>query len=218
MKKVIIFDFDGTFYSGEHIFDNIKPKVIENRRCFLPRVSDEEYAFIIKKYPEWQEKISGRDIVEEIYKIKNENPNFEITTSDFWNWQEANDYEIIFNNDELVDPKYIKSVCEKFPSYIVSNSSPSHLKRYMKKLKINENWFKEIISNHFEEFDQTKKHYYMDIMKKERVKPENVLVVGDSQIADLLPAEQLGMKTLFIKNARELKAKLNKILGDKIDE
>ena len=41
MKKVFIFDFDGTFYSGEHKFDNVKQNIDQNRRKFLNKLSNE---------------------------------------------------------------------------------------------------------------------------------------------------------------------------------
>jgi len=33
-NKVFIFDFDGTFYSGEHKYDKVKNRIDENRRSF----------------------------------------------------------------------------------------------------------------------------------------------------------------------------------------
>ena len=32
MKKICIFDFDGTFYSGEHKFDKVGKNIEDNRR------------------------------------------------------------------------------------------------------------------------------------------------------------------------------------------
>ena len=212
MIRVIIFDFDGTFYSGKHIFDNIEPKVNKNRRKFLPRLTDDEYAFVTKNYPEWEDCIAGRDIVDCIYKIKDENHKLDISTKDFWKWQQDNDYQIIFDDNEIVEEEFIKTVCKKYHSYIVSNSSPSHLQRYMNRIGVEEEWFKEVISNHFEEYDKTKKHYYKDIMKNEGVKAEEVLVVGDSEIADLQPAKLLNMNVLFISSAKELKESLEYFL------
>ena len=63
MKRVFIFDFDGTFYSGEHKFDNVASKVNLNKRKFLPNVSDEEYENICLKYSKWVSAFTGNDIV-----------------------------------------------------------------------------------------------------------------------------------------------------------
>ena len=41
-KRVIILDFDGTLYSGEHKFDLILDVVKNNKRAFLPNLSEEE--------------------------------------------------------------------------------------------------------------------------------------------------------------------------------
>ena len=48
MGFVFIFDFDGTFYSGEHKFDKVKENIDENKRIFLSHLSDDEYDLICK--------------------------------------------------------------------------------------------------------------------------------------------------------------------------
>ena len=53
MKKVLIFDFDGVFYSGKHKFDNVAEHVNKNRRKFLKELTDTQYEEVCKKFPEW---------------------------------------------------------------------------------------------------------------------------------------------------------------------
>lgn len=216
MKKVIILDFDGTLYSGKHIFDKVAGKVIANRRKFLPSFSDSEYEEMIKKYPHWNEVITGRDIVDAIYTVKNMYPNKEVSTKAFFNWQNDDIYELVLDEKQFADVSFIKQLCQKYPVYIVSNSSINHLKHYMGVLDIDPSWFKEIISNHFEEFDRTKKHYYQDICDKENAKPENVFVFGDSIASDLEPGKQLNMKTYFINDATTVKTIVNQVLGEEM--
>ena len=38
--RVAVFDFDGTFYSGEHKFDNVDKHISKNKRKFLPGIWD----------------------------------------------------------------------------------------------------------------------------------------------------------------------------------
>ena len=63
MKKVFIFDFDGTFYSGDHKFDKVKNDIDSNKRVFLSNLSDDEYALICNENPRWLKAITGNDIV-----------------------------------------------------------------------------------------------------------------------------------------------------------
>lgn len=214
MKKVIIYDFDGTFYSGKHKFDLVEGKVSKNRRKFLPDFTDEEYEKLVEDNPIWLEKSTGADVVDLIYMFKEKYPKHKISALDFWNWQQEERDMIIIDKRQVVDVDFIENICKKYPVYIVSNSSPNHLSYYIKELGLNEDWFKEVISNRFEEFDRTKKHYYYDIMKKENVEPENVFVIGDSRKNDLEPAILLNMKTAYLNDARTIPYVTNKLIGD----
>ena len=101
MRKVFIFDFDGTFYSGEHKFDNVKDDIEKNRRNFLPNLTDEEYELICKEYPRWNSACTGNDIVRciitfcfSIFCFKNFKNKIEICTiiwnSCTWNYITSN--------------------------------------------------------------------------------------------------------------------------------
>ena len=47
-KKIIfIFDFDGTFYSGDEMFSKLPAYIARHRRDFLPNLSDEEYKKVV---------------------------------------------------------------------------------------------------------------------------------------------------------------------------
>jgi len=213
MKKVIIYDFDGTFYTGKHKFDLVEGKVVKNRRKFLPDFNDEEYEELVKDNPIWLEKSSGADIVDLIYMFKEKYPNKKISTLDFWNWQQEDRYDLVLDERQFVDVKYIERLCKEYSVYIVSNSSPSHLSYYIKKLGLNEHWFKEVISNRFEEFDRTKKHYYYDIMINEGVEAKDVVVIGDSKRNDLAPATLLNMNTIYLNDARVVPYVTNRFLN-----
>lgn len=211
-KIVIIYDFDGTFYSGEHIFDNVKKKVDENKRKFLPHLTDSEYSEICSRFPAWLDVSSGADIVDMIYLFKESYPHLNISTAAFWQWQQDDRYDIVIDENKLTSPAFIEKICALYPVYLVSNSSYSHLEYYLKKLGHNPSWFKKIISNKFEEFDRTKEHYYKDIMESENCKPEDVFVFGDSNRNDLQPAKNLGMNTYLVLDATTLENTTNSAL------
>lgn len=211
-KKVIIFDFDGTFYSGEKVFDKLPAYLKEHRREILSSITDEQYEIIERENPTWQQAYHGADIVNHIYSFKKNYPEYNITIDDYWNWQNIRPDPIDIDKNEVVNPKFIEEICKKYPTYLVSNSSPTHLNFYLNELNIKNEWFVDIISNHFIEEDITKKHYYKDILTKEKCAPENAFVFGDSITSDLKPAEALGINTYHVTNATELESIVKKAI------
>ena len=204
-KKVIILDFDGVFYSGKHAFDNIEKQVSKNKQSFLPNVSNEEYLEICKNNPDWCKAIVGADIVNSIYKLKSLYPQHKINVDAFLHWQETNRYHLIIDHSQIVNSMFIKKLCKQYTVYIVSNSSINHIKYYMRVLGINYKWFKKIYSNQFIEQDISKKHYYLEILNKEKCTASNAFVYGDSISSDLNPAKELNINNYLIKNANDVK-------------
>ena len=212
-NKVVIFDFDGTFYSGEQAFSKLESFINKNRRKFMPRLTDYQYAKISKENPEWKKVYNGSEIVDLMYDLKEKYPQFDISVKDFWNWQNSTPDPLVIDKKLLVDNDYLKDICKKYPVYIVSNSSPTHICYYMEMFGIDKNWFKEIISNRFTAKDRTKEHYYKRILEKENCKPENTIVLGDSDKNDLEPARKLNINTCLILDATTIPEKLNPFLN-----
>jgi len=203
-KRVIILDFDGTFYSGEKVFDLLPDYLKNHRREILSGLTDEQYEIVDKENPTWDTAYHGAEIVKHIYMFKDKYPDFNITIDDYWNWQNIRPDPIAIDENEVVNPKFIEKICKEFPTYVVSNSSPTHLNYYFEKLGIKGEWFKEVISNHFIAEDMTKKHYYKDILDNEKCLPDNAFVFGDSIESDLKPAKALGINTYHVTNALKL--------------
>ena len=64
--------------------------------------------------------------------------------------------------------------------------------------EIKEDWFKEIII--VDKYDKTS--YYQQILTQFSITPEKVLVIGDKFKGDLLPAKNLGIKTVHFMHGR----------------
>ena len=216
MNKVFIFDFDGTFYSGEHKFDNVEKVVRENRRRFLKNVDDETYGMICKENPRWLQTITGNDIIRLIYKFRKKYPNLDINIEEFMAWQETMPYDIIIDYNQIVDIDFIKKLSKEYSVYVVSNSSLPHIHHYMKKLGINPSWFKKVYSNEFLDSDPSKQHYYKEIMATEKATPHNIYIFGDSVDSDLAPGLKLGMNGFYIDNACNIKPLVSKVLDNHI--
>ena len=215
-KIVLIFDFDGVFYSGEHKFDNVESHVSKNRRKFLPNISKIQYNEICKNHPNWLKAVSGAEIVNCIYELKNTYPQYNISVDAFLKWQEEDIYKLVIDYSQVANAKFIENLCRKYPVYIVSNSSINHIIFYMKKLNINPNWFKRIYSNQFSETDRTKKIYYSQILEIENCSNLQTIVFGDSINTDLKPAQILGIDNYLINNANDIEKIVLKALGEKM--
>ncbi|MBR2909405.1 MAG: HAD family hydrolase [Clostridia bacterium] len=204
MGKVFIFDFDGTLYSGEHIFDNIHAFISKYKRSFLPNVNDQQYAKIVKENPSWEDAYSGEQISNHIYMFIKKYPTYDISIKAYRKWELNVIEPVLIDKNQTVDPVFLKKLCQEYPVYIVSNSDIIHVKHYMKDLNIEASWFKDIISNQFLAKDPTKKHYFKDILSKEDCKPYDAYVFGDSLSSDIAPAKKLGLNAYHITDARQL--------------
>lgn len=214
-KKVFIFDFDGTLYSGDEAFAKIPNFIKRNKRKFFPNLTDYQYRKIAKENPEWKDVWVGCDIVNFIYKVKEKYPQYNISVKDFWSWQNTTPDPIIIDENEVVEATFLRDLCKQYPVYVVSNSSPLHIKFYMDKIGIRYSWFKKVISNHFISTDKTKGHYYQDILEEENCLPSQVYVFGDSIKNDLNPAKKMGMNTKHINSAVDIPKLVSKVLENK---
>ncbi len=216
MKKVFIFDFDGTFYSGDHKFDKVAKNIEDNKRKFLSNLTDEEYEIICKENPRWLNAVTGNDIIRCLTRLTKKYENLDISIDDFYNWQNDFIYDIVLDYQKTVDSEFLKELCSNYSVYVVSNSSLKHIYYYMDKLKINTNWFKKVIGNEFKKEDPTKQHYYKEILEKEKATPHDVYVLGDSVESDLTPALHLGINALYVDNANNIKKLVTNILDNEI--
>ena len=216
MRKVFIFDFDGTFYSGEHKFDNVKDDIEKNRRIFLPNLTDEEYELICNEYPRWNSACTGNDIVRCILRLAKKYPTFPILISDFYNWQNDFIYNVIIDYNQVINPEFIKNLCDNYSVYVVSNSSLKHIEYYMNKINVNPAWFKKVIGNEFKKEDPSKGHYYKEIMESEATGSHNFYVFGDSVDSDLTPALHLGMNAFYVDNAANIPNLVNTVIENEI--
>lgn len=214
-KFVFIFDFDGTFYTADNVvFSKVSSHVQKYKRKILGRLSDKEYKQIENENPIWKTVYEGSEIINVIYDLKSKYPSFKISAKDFWDFQNEYPDPLIIDKNRTTDASYIKQLCKNYPCYIVSNSSPNHIKFYLNELGMNHKWFKKIISNRFTLKDRSKKHYYEKILEKEDCKPSDAFVFGDSIRNDLNPAKEIGINTYLITDATLIPSIIDKILID----
>ena len=101
---------------------------------------------------------------------------------------------ISISNEEL------KKFKKDYKLYIVSNSVMSNILSVAKYFDIDLSLFEEVLTNDYTH-GVDKRFYYEQIIKKEKISPAELLVLGDDKFTDLIPAEELGAKTIYITTA-----------------
>lgn len=185
MIKVVIFDFDDTIYTGK-TWDNWPDFLFK----YLRKVLKKDFESFCKKY-EIKKDVNTRDVVlwldKEGYDVKKFNKLYQTMLCKH------------SPNVKVLPDEFFKKLSEKYPLYMVSMSPQRYLKYYTKKYKVNRKYFKELQSLNFLGEVKSKSVNYIDIMKKENVSAEEVLVVGDNYKHDIVPAIELGINVIHFK-------------------
>ena len=112
-KKILIFDFDGTFYSGDTTLIELPGFIHKNKQKFLPDLTEDQYATLVKENPFWNDIYVGADIVDAIYKFIEKYPKWNISVKDFLNWQNTTLEPIKIDKNKIVDINYIIGSCRQ---------------------------------------------------------------------------------------------------------
>ena len=187
MIKAIIFDFDDTLYTGK-VWGNY----FNYEKNLLLKVLKDE-----KKYDELVQKYSidkSKSPMETVSACRKEGYDFkQIMQSYKDNIYQHTPSEIVAVPNEL-----LTDLSKKCILCVVSMSSQNYLKYYFPRYNFDWNLFTEIISVDCpDELDKGLR--YQEIMQTQRLNPSDILVVGDNFNIDILPAQTLGMKTLYFQ-------------------
>ena len=197
--KCIMFDFDDTLYTG-----NVWGNWVE----YLSK-------FYLQKFP--NKKIS--DVPREAfysaarfvdYIVEKEG----VSSKEFVKYQEDVIYQFSTKKVRAIDLDLLRKLKSKYILTIVSNSSVPYIKYHSKELGIDLDLFDDIQQNNYLNEDRSKAVNYKDIINKYNLKPENVLVMGDSYSNDIVPALKLGMLCKHIDSVYEVEEYLNMILKE----
>ena len=190
--KVIVFDFDFTLYKGLEWKGYNEFFISSIRKLFLD-LSDDEFCTYLKKY-----HITSSDRVSEntarlmidLYGSAEKLVDFLKIIKFPANWKEAR----IFPNELL------EELGKRYKLYILSNSARENIEFVSSNLGIELKFFSDILPNNFEKEDLSKMHRLREILLRENVGADQILMVGDSVEYDLEPARRLGAKTLLISD------------------
>lgn len=184
--KVIVFDFDNTLYIGD-IWTNLKEYMLERLESFLDK---EEAERILNESME----LSGG-------KVKNDTIAFLVKQNGYepkkLSDSIANNIYLHPNKVEVISNEFLKKLSEIYRLYCVSMSDQNYLKFYFEKYKIDTKYFNGIYSANFLLKDSSKTPILKEIIKKENISPEELLMIGDSFSHDIEPAKKLNCQTLY---------------------
>lgn len=202
--KCIIVDFDSTLYSyGDSSSEDYEDYLVEKN--ILPEIPDkyEKRDYLKGLYPKYH-------TIKAIFAYLHDNNIDDAGFREFYNREI---WEIRTKDTVFIKPEIIKEISKYYPIYIVSDSSVAYLEYYLGESNIDKNWFSGIYSNTYDDETYSKMPVMKIIQNETGVKPNEIIMIGDSEYSDIQPAKLLGFQTQHIKHVSETE----KILQDLIN-
>ena len=194
--KCVIVDFDATLYSyGDW---SKEPEFFGNYlvdRNILPEISgwEKKINFLQEKYPPFH-------IIKFIFAYLHDN---NIDDSDFRKFNNEHICEIRGENTVFIKPEIIKEIAKHYPIYIVSDSSVPYIEKYLKFAKIDKKLFSGIYENEYNDETYSKISIMKKVLIESGVKPNEVIMIGDSEASDIRPGKLLGFQTKLVETVFE---------------
>lgn len=204
--KCVILDFDGTLYSngdwsgetkffGQYLVDNnILPEY---------KTLDEKVEYLKKTYPNYH-------IIQYIFAYLHDNG---LDDLGFRKFNDENICEIRSKDIEFLDPKIITELAKYYKVYMISDSSKIYLEFYLNYAKFKLNDFEEILSNQYTDENYTKIPMMKKVLEKTGLKPNEVIMIGDSEKADIIPAKLVGLNTFKVADEKDTAKILNELIA-----
>jgi len=222
-KKLIIFDLDGTLYQlrgGSYGRSLLRQAVLYNAQKFIAchlNITQTKAGKILNTL----QKKYGEDIsiaLEKEYAI-NRNDYFKIV----WNIPAKGIIKIGFNAQFM-----LRSLKKKCKIILVSEAPLIWIIHVLQELKI-QNFFRGSIFSGEGDNRKRSGNVFKQVMEKFNMRPVDCISVGDQEKTDIIPAQKIGMQTIFlsqykkshfatfnVKNIPNLERKLLQLLqGDK---
>lgn len=198
-KKILFLDMDGTLYPIEKrsfldspIHDQIKERTILyicRKLGFKNEKAEKIFHMLMQKYPKY----------------------YSIGLNKLYGLERREYLDFVWNMDasDLIKPQkklrsFIKLLSSKYDIYLISDAPKVWIENVSKFLDIN-----DLLKGKFSGTDLNKKkkeglfEYLIYLIK---VFPKDIFMVGDEEDVDILPAKNLGIKTIHICNGKQSQA------------
>lgn len=185
--KVIIWDFDGTFYPpNDALWHDIREA--EYRTIELHTGWGREK--VVDEFTKYHKKITP-SATQTVARLCG------ITTT-----QATTEFETYFDRRKYLhkDIRLIElfQKLTRFSHYILANGSKKGISESLEALGIAKAVFTQIITSETVGVTKPDLKGFLYILGKTGLKPDQHLMVGDREKVDLVPAKQLGMKTCLV--------------------
>lgn len=201
--KLIIFDLDGTLYQfrgGSFRGSGLQKKVLENALKYIQ-------SKLQKTSPEAQK------ILREIQRKYGE--DISIALEEKYNCSRKDYFDNVWDIDaggiiKEAGPvqNIIESLNKKYELLLVSDGAEVWIQNALKELGIKKFFLGKILSGDgekrkslFNRFDEISVLYNFS--------PGNIIVVGDQEKTDIIPAKKCGLKTIFVNQQKSKYANIN---------
>lgn len=200
--KCVVLDFDNTMYSyGEWANEDILTERFLHEQNLLPGIEN-KVEYLSKLYPQYH-------IIQFVFAYLHDN---NIDDSAFRKFNNENISEIRKPETVFIKPEIIKAISEKYKLFMVSDSFKSYLLYYLDYAKINKDWFDDILQNQYDDEGYTKIPMMKSVLEQTGLKPEEIVMVGDSEKSDIMPAKIVGFQTYHVKDVFDTEKFLNRLL------
>ncbi len=182
--KVIIWDFDGTFYPpNEALWHDIREA--EYRTIALHTNWKREK--VLEMFSKFHKKItpSATETVARLCAITTAQ-----ATTEFESYFDRRKY--LHKDNQLIE---LFQKLAHFSHYILANGSKKGIEESLEVLGISKKIFKEIITSETVGITKPDLRGFRYILQKTKHTPGSHLMIGDRDVVDLVPAKKLGMKT-----------------------
>lgn len=200
--KCVVLDFDNTMYSyGEWANEDILTERFLHEQNLLPGIEN-KVEYLSKLYPQYH-------IIQFVFAYLHDN---NIDDSAFRKFNNENISEIRKPETVFIKPEIIKEISKKYKLFMISDSFKSYLLYYLDYAKINKDWFDDILQNQYDDEGYTKIPMMKTVLEQTGLKPEEIVMVGDSEKSDILPAKIVGFQTYHVKDVFDTEKFLNRLL------
>ena len=203
--KCVVVDFDNTMYSGGSWSeeDGFYDKFLEQEK-FLPE-GKRNVAYVMSLYPKYHS-------LQAIYGYMQDHG---LDDTPFRKFEATQIYNFIDERTVFIEPALVTELAKYYKVYLLSDSSKEYLDKHMKTAGIRKKDFVKVMSNQYIPGDLTKTPMMKQILKETKLKPEEIVMVGDSELCDKEPAEKLGFQTFVVDNVFDTSNFFEKLIAEK---
>lgn len=203
--KCVAIDFDNTMYSyGNWQDEDVLYARFLEQQNYLPelKTGKEKLDYIEKLYPNYH-------LIQRMYAYMHDN---NIDDKDFRKFNDENISDIVKEDTVFINPEIIDKLAKNYKIYVISDSQVTYLEHYLKYAKIRLDNFEAIYSNEYNDEGYTKIPMMRKILKETGLKPNEVVMVGDSEKSDIVPAKLVGFQTYHVKDVYDTEEFLQKLI------